>query len=564
MKFKDYKYERCEVSEINKECEIILNKLKEASEYEEFKRVFTTFDQLQRHVITMESLIHTRYTIDTEDSYLNEENEYWDENSPLIAEAFNKIKKYILTSSFLGALSKELPETYILSIKNELRVFDEAIIPELQEENKLVSSYQKLIASAQIPFMNETYTLASLIAKVVDNKAEIREKSFKAYWNWYEENEEVIDTIYDKLVHVRDTMAKKLGFKDYVEMGYIRMNRFDYDRDDVANYRRQVLEDVVPVANRLYERQRERLGLDSLKCFDEKFEFASGNPAPKYPTGELVKRANEMYHELSKPTGEFFDFMMENELLDLDAKKGKASGGYCTCFLDYKSPFIFSNFNGTNDDVETLTHEAGHAFQVYSSMNIFPAECVWPTMESAEIHSMSMEFLTWPWMKNFFEEDIDKFYFLHLGGAIKFIPYGILVDHYQHVVYENPNMSADERKKAWRDLEKQYLPHKNYDDCKFLEKGTWWFRQSHIFINPFYYVDYTLAQVCALQFWNRSYHKDETVFDDYYKICKLGGTKTFTKIVKAANLKVPFSDGCLKDVMKNANDYLNEIEDTKL
>lgn len=188
-------------------------------------------------------------------------------------------------------------------------------------------------------------------------------------------------------------MAKKLGYENYIELGYYRMMRFDYNKNDVENYRKQVLEDVVPLDNELYARQQKRLGYDTLHAWDEKFEFTSGNPSPKYSREELVKRALKMYQELDPKTGEFFEFMTERELLDLDSKPGKAAGGYCTFIPNYQSPFIFANFNQTSHDAEVLTHEAGHAFQVYSSKDIFPIDCVWPTYESCEIHSMSMEFL---------------------------------------------------------------------------------------------------------------------------------------------------------------------------
>lgn len=564
MKFQDYKYERMDVAAFKETCEQVVEKMQNAPTYEIFKEAFHTFDDLQAQLDTMRSLCEVRHTVNTEDAFYDQENDFWDENMPLMSEAINKVEKTIMASKYLEEFKKDVPEPYIKGIEFGLKAFDEKIIPDLQEENRLCSAYSKLIASAQIPFNGETYTLASLGVKMVDADRTIREKAFKAYWGWFEEHEDEIDTLYDKMVKVRDGIAKKLGFKDYVELGYLRMNRFDYNRDDVANYRRQVLEDVVPLANTLYDRQKKRLGYDTLTCFDEKFEFNTGNPAPKYKMDELVRRTAKMYRELSKETGEFFDYMVEHDLMDLEAKKGKAGGGYCTCITNYGSPFIFSNANGTSGDVETLTHEAGHAFQVYSSMKIRPVNCIWPTLESCEIHSMSMEFLTWPWMKNFFEEDVDKFYFLHLSDSIKFIPYGILVDHFQHVVYENPDMTPAQRKQAYRDLEKQYLPHKNYEDCPLLEKGTWWYRQSHIFTNPFYYVDYTLAQTCALQFWKRSFNKEEGTFADYLNICKIGGTKTFTNIVKAANLNNPFEDGCLKDVMKNAQEYLDKIDDTTL
>lgn len=564
MQFEQYKYERCNINETKKECAKLCAIIQEASDYVVFKNAVDAYDKLFAHMETMSSLCYARYTINTEDEYYSLENDYWDENTPLFEEVFTAVKKCILASPFLKQLQNDVPETFVLNLESELRVFDEKIVADLQEENRLCSEYQKLIAKANIPFEGEVYTLSSLTAKTEDPREQIRKDAFKAYWNWFEENEVKIDTIFDQLVKLRDSMAKKLGFKDFVEMGYVRMKRFDYNRDDVANYRKQVLKDVVPIANSLYNRQKKRLNLDTLQAYNENFEFSDSNPKPKFSTVEMIEITRKMYHELSSETGEFIDFMIDRNLLDLDAKKGKASGGYCVSFVEYNSPFIFSNFNGTQADVETLTHEAGHAFQVYNSMNIRPVNCIWPTYESSEIHSMSMEFLTWPWMKNFFEEDIEKFYYLHLGGSIKFIPYGILVDHFQHVVYENPQMTIAQRKQIWRDLEKQYLPHKDYSECPFLDKGTWWYRQSHIILNPFYYIDYTLAQVCALQFWKRSLHNDKEVFQDYLRICKIGGSQTFTKIVKAANLKVPFVDNCLKDVMTCVDEYLNGIDDRKL
>lgn len=470
----------------------------------------------------------------------------------------------VLASPFAKELKKDVPETYFLLAEFAQKSFCDEIIEELQEENRLQSSYQKLIASAQIPFDGDIYTLSELGVKMECADRGIRKRATQAYWGWMQSQQDEIDDLYDRMVKVRDRMAKKLGYKNYVELAYMLQCRFDYKQEDVANYRRQVLEDVVPLCNALYERQRERLGYDRLHVYDEKYEFASGNPTPKYDTQEMIARANTMYHELNARCGAFFDFMVEHDLLDLDSKKGKAGGGYCTVFAEDHSPFIFSNFNKTSHDAEVLTHEAGHAFQVFTSMGIRPVECIWPTYESCEIHSMSMEFFTWPWMETFFEEDADKYRFLHLGGAAKFIPYGVLVDHFQHEVYEHPEMTPVERRQTWRRLEKQYLPHKDYTDCEFLENGGWWFRQSHIFMTPFYYIDYTLAQVCALQFWYRLYQKDETAFEDYYRICQIGGTKTFTQIVAAANLKVPFADGCLKDVMKAVRSYLDQVDDKAL
>lgn len=564
MKFKDYDYKRYLYEDYETAMKKATEHLKKARDYHDFKAAFDEGKSAGEYLDSMYNICYVRYTINTLDAFYANENMYWDENLPKMQSLTTTFDKAVLQSEFREELAKEIPKTYFLRAENMQKSFDDCIIEDLQEENRLQSEYQKLIASAQILFEDKVYTLTELGVKMVDKHRETRKQATLAYWNWMEEHQQEIDELYDGMVHVRDQMAKKLGFKNFVELAYIRMNRFDYNAEDVSNYRKQVLQDVVPLCNVLYKRQKERLGLDELTVYDESFEFLSGNPAPKYTAEEMIKRASEMYHELDERTGIFFDFMVAHDLLDLESKKGKASGGYCTFLAEEKAPFIFSNFNKTNGDVEVLTHEAGHAFQFFTSRDIKPLECVLATYESCEIHSMSMEFFTWPWMNLFFEEDTEKFYYLHLGGAIKFIPYGVLVDHFQHEVYEHPEMTASQRHAVWRKLEKQYLPHKDYTSCEFLEKGGWWFRQSHIFMSPFYYIDYTLAQVCALQFWLRLYEKDPAAFEDYYTICKIGGTKTFTQIVEAANLKVPFQDGCLKDVMEGVKAYLTGIEDKKL
>lgn len=312
-------------------------------------------------------------------------------------------------------------------------------------------------------------------------------------------------------------MAKTLGFKNYVEMGYKRLNRSDYDSNKVANYRKQVYEDLVPLVAELKDRQRKRLNLKELKYYDESLEYLTGNATPKGDPDWIVENGKKMYKELSKETDEFFTFMVERELLDLVSKKGKMAGGYCTILPDYKSPFIFSNFNGTSGDIDVLTHEAGHAFQSYLSMDFELPEYGFPTYEACEIHSMSMEFITWPWMELFFQDEVDKYKFSHLAGAINFIPYGVTVDEFQHYVYENPDATPDERKARWRDIEKKYLPFKDYEDNDFLNSGGFWFKQGHIFSSPFYYIDYTLAQVCAFQFWIKTREDSENAWEDYIK-----------------------------------------------
>lgn len=564
MKFSEYPYHTIDVKQAKDKFRKIESQLVNAEDYASFKQAFKDLDVYKKELYTQFSLCEVRHTIDTRDEYYKKEQEHIDEIAPILQEDLVRISNVILESPYRKELEKEIPSTYFLAKEFDKKCFSPDIIEELQKENQYSSQYQQLVASAQIEFEGKKRTLSELEPFMKASDRSMRKKATKAYWGWFEKYEEELGEIFDSLVKIRTTMAQKLGYKDYTEMGYYRMYRFDYTKEDVQTYRKQVLDTVVPVTASLFARQQKRLGLDALYAWDEKVEFQSGNPTPKQDARTMVKIALHMYQELDKDTGEFFQFMVDHKLMDLESKPGKAAGGYCTSFDTYGAPFIFANFNQTSSDVETLTHEAGHAYQAYASRDIFPSDCIWPTSESAEIHSMSMEFLTYPWMKDFFKEDTRKFYFQHLSDAIKFLPYGVLVDHFQHEIYAHPEYTHAKRMETWRKLEKMYLPHKNYDEIDVLERGGWWMRQLHIFMDPFYYIDYTLAQVCALQFWSRAQKKDPSTLKDYKKICKLGGSLPFRQIVQAANLKSPFEEGCLDETMKEVQNALNAITDEEL
>ncbi|MDY0011195.1 MAG: M3 family oligoendopeptidase, partial [Candidatus Izemoplasmatales bacterium] len=357
--------------------------------------------------------------------------------------------------------------------------------------------------------------------------------------------------------------AKKLGYENYIQLGYDRLGRTDYNHEDVANYRKQIYRDVVPLVAELKKRAAKRIGIKDPKSYDLTLSFLSGNPTPKGDRKWQVDIAKNMYEEMSKETAEFFHFMLDQDLLDLDSLPGKAGGGYCTYIPKYRAPFIFANFNGTSHDVDVLTHEAGHAFQVYSSRDNYP-QYRWPTYEAAEIHSMSMEFLAWPWIDGFFKEDADKYKFFHLDSSISFLPYGVTVDEFQHEIYSRPDMTKEERKATWRKIEKKYLPFKDYDDDHFLEKGTYWYRQGHIFGSPFYYIDYTLAQVLAFQYWVKSRENHQEAFKSYLSLCRLGGSKSFVNLIKAVNLDNPFVDGTVRKVIEPIKAYLDGVDDQKL
>jgi len=563
IKFKDYEYIRPDFDKISEQFDLLLSKFENAEAFEEQNQIMSEINKIRSNVDTMVNLVYIRHTINTEDEFYAKEQDFIDENMPKFQNAVSKYYKALVNSKFREELEKVWGKQLFTLAELQLKTFSEEIIEDLIKENKLVTEYDKLIGSAKINFEGEERTLSQMAPFMESKDRDMRKRAYEAYINFFKENESKFDEIYDNLVKVRTTMAKKLGFENYVAMGYARMSRSDYDASMVANYRKQVYEDLVPVVVELKDRQRKRLGLDEFKYYDEPLEYTTGNATPKGDPEWILENGKRMYKELSKETDEFFTFMVERELLDLVSKKGKMSGGYCTYIPDYKSPFIFSNFNGTSGDVDVLTHEAGHAFQSYLSRDYEVPEYGFPTYEACEIHSMSMEFITWPWMELFFKEEVDKYKFSHLSGAVNFIPYGVTVDEFQHYVYENPEATPEERKAKWREIEKKYLPFRDYEDNDFLNRGGYWFRQSHIFTAPFYYIDYTLAQVCAFQFWIKMNQDREKAWEDYIRLCKAGGSKSFLELVELANLENPFLDGTIKKVVGPIKEWLDSIDDSK-
>jgi len=564
MKFNDYKYEKINIDETKEKFSNLIKSFSDAENLEEQTKYMDEIIKLRNHIETMETLVSIRHSIDTTDEFYDKENEYVDEISPILFGFISEFYKALVNSKFRADLEKKYGKFLFDLAENTLKTFNEEIIPDLQEENRLSSKYSKLIASAKIQFDGEEKNLSEMVPYTQSKDRNVRIKASKKVAHFFKENKDEFDKIYDGLVKVRTTIAQKLGYKNYVELGYARLSRLEYDSKMVASYRKQVLENIVPLHTELRQRQAKRLGLDKLKFYDEPIKFNSGNADPHGDPEWILNHGKTMYNELSKETAEFFSFMTEKNLLDLLSKKGKMSGGYCTYIPEYKSPYIFANFNGTSHDVDVLTHEAGHAFQVYQSRGYEIPEYLWPTYEACEIHSMSMEFLTWPWMDLFFENDAEKYKFIHLSEALLFIPYGVTVDEFQHWVYENPNATPDDRRAKWLEIEKKYLPTRDYGEVDDLKEGIFWFRQGHIFNSPFYYIDYTLAQVCAFQFWIKSQENREKAWDEYLALCKLGGSKPFFELMKAANLKNPFDQGTIASVIPKIREFLESIDDMKL
>ena len=561
MKFADMIYERPDIEKIRTYADDIKNRFQNAEKFEQADCAFLEWDKMTAHVDTMMSLAYTRHSIDTSDEFYEKEVGFIDEISPEFTDIQQSFSKLLVESTFRHKLEKKYGKLLFRNTEIFLKAFSPEIISETQETNKLETAYQKLIASAQIDFDGEKKTLSQLMPYKQSANDEQRHSAWLAEAGFYSSHGDELDNIYDRLVHLRHQKALKLGYKNFVKLGYLQMNRNCYDEHDIEKFRKAVVKYIVPVADRLYREQVQRTGLPYPLTFsDAALKFRDGNPKPQGSPDDILKTGKKLYHKLSKETAEFIDMMYDNDLIDHLSKKNKAGGGYCTQFSDFKVPFIFANFNGTADDVEVITHEAGHAFAFYIARNIIPLENQSPTLEACEVHSMTMEFFGWKCSDEFFGDDSKKFRYSHLAGAITFIPYGTMVDHFQHIIYENPSMTPLQRHNVWKELTGVYMPWIKLDGSPFYGEGKGWQRQLHIYENPFYYIDYCLAQTVALEFWviMQDSHKD--AWKRYMKFVKKAGTQTFTELVETAGLESPFDEHALKEVAKKVSKWLDKHE----
>ena len=562
MKFSEMPYERPDLDKVKRELGDLTGRLKAAESYEEARAVFLEKEAAERHVDTLATLASIRNSIDTRDEFYDGEMNFWNAAGPELEEYIKAWTAAMLASPFRKDFAAEYGDLMFVNAEIELKTFAPEIVPQLQRENDLTQEYQKLIASAQIPFEGQSYTLSQLTPFKSDPDDARRLAAWKAEGQWYKDNQTRLDDIYDRLVRLRDAMGKKLGYEGYTALGYYRMGRNCYTKEDVEKFRSAVVQYLVPVADSIYKAQARRLGKEYPMSFaDNALEFRSGNPRPVGTAEDILAQGRKFYDELSPETSLFFRTMLEGELLDVLSTPGKAGGGYCTFLPDHRVPFIFANFNGTQGDVEVVTHEAGHAFDCWLNRDRVPTSYVWPTMEACEVHSMSMEFIAWPWAEGFFGPDARKFRYSHLAAALTFIPYGTLVDHFQHEVYARPDMTPAQRHGVWKELLGVYMPWMKLDgDIPFYAEGQGWQRQHHIYSSPFYYIDYCLAQTVALQFWAMLQEDRPAAWEKYLAYTRQGGSETFTRLLENAGLESPFEPHCLQAVCEKAGRWLEAYD----
>ncbi len=555
--FDTIEYVRPDVAAVENEIKKLTDELRSATCYAQVKDIILRSDKATEEMQTMLTVAHIRNTLNTTDKFYEEEMAWIQQTLPVAQMTFVAFTKALVESPFAKEIDADLGPEYLTACRRELASFNEKLVPYLQKEATLTTEYQKLMATAQIEFDGQTLNLYGIQKYFEHPDREIRRQAFAKYSEFYASNEERMEEIFDELVKIRTAMGKEMGYDTFTPLGYLNQGRSDYGPSEVAAFRQQVLTEIVPLCEKLYRAQAKRIGVDTIMAYDEKFVYPDGNAEPKGDARFMVEQAQKMYRDLSPETGEFIDFMIEHNLMDLENKPNKASTGYMTSLPKYKAPFVFSCFNHTIFDMQVMSHELGHAFAGYCAMRHQPVSGYFGvSTDIAEIHSMSMEQFCYPYSEQFFGDDADKYRFAHLQEAVTFVPFGVAVDEFQHIIYENPNLTPKERTYEWHKLEEKYMPWRKYTDDPFMDRGGYWYHKLHIFLYPFYYINYTLTTMGAMEFKKRYAEDPKSAWADYLALCKAGGSQSYLGLLKVANLRVPFEEGSVAEAISYAKQIL--------
>ncbi|SEV82697.1 oligoendopeptidase, M3 family [Ruminococcaceae bacterium KH2T8] len=546
--FKDIKYVRPDIEAFTSFVKEVRLKLMTCQDADIASEIILDYEKKVSGFDTQYALCNILHDLDTSDDFYTDELEFFDEAFATVSELTAAVLTSLLNCPCADALRAKYGDMIFRKAVNQKETVSKEIIDELVKESSLENDYGQIQSEAQIEFGGEILNLSTLAPYLESTDRKTRRKAHIALDKYYQGKKETFDKIYDDMVKVRTEAARKLGYKSFTELGYKRMERYDYTRDDVAKFRDDIVKYIVPITEQIRKLQKERLGVDELMYWDLPTLFKNGNPVPNV-SGEGYERvAGNFFRDIFGVVPSFFDVLSEHGFTDLLARNNKSTGGYCMYLEDYAIPYIFMNGNGTADDVATLVHEGGHAYAAIRSAEVSPfVECLSPTLETCEIHSTAMEFMSYPYMNMFYGDKAEQYCELHMTQALLFLPYGCMVDEYQHIVYDDPDMKPEQRHQVWKDLEKKYQPFNNYgDQMPFHEMGGAWMKKDHIFTTPFYYIDYCLAHICALQLWDESRTDMKTALSKYNQLCEAGGTDTFLNLIGKAGLESPFDTGVIK------------------
>ncbi len=474
---------------------------------------------------------------------------------PIAQEGDAALVAGLLASRYAGDVAKRHGEQLL----RVLRVKEANLAPENSglrvEEGALIKRYDKLIASGEVSVGGELCSLTRAHSLTQSDDDAVRQEAFHGHYGWYRDHRDELATIFDELVRLRDQMGRNLGDENYVSLGYARMERTDYGPQEAASFRASVREYVAPIFRELAGRQAKALGKSKLHPWDQGYYPGLNLQAGVAgPVGAQLDKMERAITRLSPRLAAHLKRMRAEDRIDLEERPGKAAGAYCVTFNDEPGVAILCNSTGQEDDIRTLTHELGHAFQGWESAWIEAVDLRTPTSDACEIHSMGMEFLCLPYLDEFFHPDeLRTFARNRWRQSVRIIPWVTLADAFQHWVYENPSASPEEREAEHARLYRIYQPGIDWDGEAAAYSASMWYRVPHYFRHPFYTIDYALAETAAMQFAMLDAEDHDRCLATYVELCRLGGTESFTGLLKSAGLRSPFERQLIEDLMELAH-----------
>jgi oligoendopeptidase F len=464
-------------------------------------------------------------------------NNFLDKVYPYTQASDQRLKEKLLASG-LEPPGFKIP---LLKMRTEVALFRAANLPLLSEERKLVAAYEKIIGAQTVTWQGQELTLSQLRPVYQEPDRSVREHAWRLAASRQLADRDEINALWVKFLDLRSRMAKNAGYANYRDFRWQQLLRFDYTSKACVWFQDAIAEIVVPAAHRIYEKRRQTLDMAALRPWDLNVDPLNHPPLrPFKHVSILIDKARGIFQRVNPQLGAYFHIMYSEDLLDLDNRKGKAPGGFCTAFFVAKRPFIFMNAVGLQDDVITLLHEGGHAFHVFECSHLPYLQQMDVPLEFAEVASMSMELLAGPYLTldkgGFYSDaDIARARKEHLEDIIMFWPYMAVVDAFQHWVYEHLEEAKEPARcdACWADLWQRFMPGMDWSGLKH-EMMTGWQNRSHIFTDPFYYVEYGVAQLGALQVWQNALANRTQAVNNYRKALSLGGTATLPKLYNAA------------------------------
>lgn len=555
FKFSELTYERPDFIEVQKKMDAYVKQVVNAKEYAEVRNAILENNNLfAEYSFAYEVAMIRNFQDCTNEFYAKEVQEIAEK---IILLDTTQLFKAILDSEFKHNIEEEFGKEYLEILKSKLNLHSNGKELMVQEQ-ELVVQYQQLKANLKIKYEGKIYSEAEL-NKLHDSKdKEVRKATRIAKYKVLLEHKDEFEDILNGLIHIRNEIAKVNGYDSYLDYMNEEKGRRGYGEVELNAFCQQVKKDLVPFTVELRKAQARRLGVEKLGITDYSIIFPDGNPEPIGDDVFLLNAASEMYRSLSKETEEFYDLMLEHELMDVKASPNKISNmGFALDLEKIKLPYVFGNCNGTIYDVVVFTHELGHAFQGYLSMKEQAlSEYYTAVNDVAEIPSKAMEQFAYPYAEKFFGEAADKFRFLHLQQALFEICDYSEVNEFESWVYSHPESSLEEKAKKYEELEKMYDP--SYDNSElidYIEAGCKIINNMALYMFPKYVISYALSAMCALQFGKRMVEDKESTWNDYLKLCSAGGSKSYPELLKLANLSPAYEDG----TVASATEYAKKI-----